>query len=61
MEHNAWDHALTVTGGGAGLVGHADVILLRKAADQAGLTAGRGAALRTAGMSPVLDRGIVLA
>ena len=61
MEHNAWDHALTVTGGGAGLVGHAGVILLRKAADQAGLTAGLGAALRKAGMSPVLDRGIVLA
>ena len=61
MEHNAWDHALTVTGGGAGLVGHVGAILLRKAADQAGLTAGRGAALRKAGMSPVLDRGIVLA
>ena len=60
MEHNAWDHALTVTGGGAGLVGHAGAILLRKAADQAGLTAGLGAALRKAGMSPVLDRGIVL-
>jgi hypothetical protein len=60
MEHNGWDHALKVTGGGTGLIGHAGVILLRKAADQAGLTAGLGAALRKAGMSPVLDRGIVL-
>jgi hypothetical protein len=34
--------------------------LLRKAADQAGLTAGLVAALRKAGTSPVLDRGIVL-
>ena len=60
MEHNGWDHALKVTGGGAGLIGHAGAILLRKAADQAGLTAGLGAALRKAGMSPVFDRGIVL-
>ena len=60
MEHNGWDHALKVTGGGTGLVGHAGAILLRKAADQAGLTAGLSAALRKAGTSPVLDRGIVL-
>ena len=60
MEHNGWDHALKVTADGAGLVGHAGAILLRKAADQAGLTAGLGAALRKAGTSPVFDRGIVL-
>ena len=60
MEHNGWDHALKVTADGAGLVGHAGAILLRKAADQAGLTAGLGAALRKAGQSPVFDRGIVL-
>jgi Transposase DDE domain group 1 len=60
MQHNGWDHGLKVTGGGAGLVGHAGAILLRKAADQAGLTAWLGAALRKAGTSPVLDRGIVL-
>jgi len=60
MEHNGWAHALKVTGGGTGLIGHAGAVLLRKAADQAGLTAGLGAALRKAGMSPVLDRGIVL-
>lgn len=38
MHLNGWDHALKVTAGGAGLVGHAGAILLRKTADQAGLT-----------------------
>lgn len=60
MQHNGWDRGLKVTGGGAGLVGHAGAILLRKAADQAGLTAWLGAALQKAGKSPVFDRGIVL-
>jgi len=60
MEHNGWDHALKVTGGGTGLIGHVGAVLLRKAADQAGLTAGLVAALRKAGTSPVLDRGILL-
>jgi len=57
MEHNRWDHALKVTAEGMGLVGHAGAVLLRKAADQAGLTAGLGVALRKAGHSPVSDRG----
>ena len=60
MEDTRWDHALKVTSGGTGLVGHAGAVLLRKAADQAGLTAVLSAALRKAGTSPVLDRGIVL-
>jgi Transposase DDE domain group 1 len=60
MQDNGWDHALKVTGGGTGLVGHAGAVLLRKAADQAGLTAGLSAGLRKAGKSPLLDRGIVL-
>jgi Transposase DDE domain group 1 len=60
MKHNGWDHALKVTAGGAGLVGHAGAVLLRKAADQAGLTAGLCVALRKAGKSPLLDRGAVL-
>lgn len=55
-----WDHALKVTGDGTGLVGHAGAVLLRKAADQAGLTAWLGAALRKKGTSPLFDRGIVL-
>jgi len=60
MQHTPWDHALKVTGDGSGLVGHAGAILLRKAADQAGLTAGLGTALRKAGTSPLFDRGVVL-
>jgi hypothetical protein len=60
MQHNGWDYALKVTADGKGLVGHAGAILLRKAADQAGLTAGLSAALRKKGTSPLLDRGIVL-
>jgi hypothetical protein len=60
MQHNGWDHALKVTADGAGLVGHAGAVLLRKAADQTGLTAQMSAALRKKGTSPLLDRGIVL-
>jgi Transposase DDE domain group 1 len=60
MQHNGWDHALKVTAEGAGLVGHAGAVLLRKAADQAGLTSGLSAVLRKPRQSPVLDRGIVL-
>ena len=60
MQDTRWDHALKVTGGGTGLVGHAGAVLLRKAADQGGLSAALSAALRKAGTSPLLDRGIVL-
>jgi hypothetical protein len=45
MRDTRWDHALKVTGGGTGLIGHAGAVLLRKAADQAGLTAALSAAL----------------
>src|ERR1700747_879437 len=45
MDDTRWDHRLTVTGEGQGLVGHAGAILLRKLADQAGLTAALGSAL----------------
>jgi hypothetical protein len=61
MKLNGWDRALKVTTDGKGLVGHAGAILLRKAADQLGLTAGLSAALRKKGTSPLLDRGTVLA
>ena len=61
MQLNGWDHALKVSAGGTGLVGHAGAILLRKAADQTGLTAALSGALRKKGASPLLDRGIVLA
>ena len=60
MHLSGWDHALKVTADGKGLVGHAGAILLRKAADQAGLTAALSSALRKKGTSPLLDRGIVL-
>ena len=60
MQHNGWAHALKVTADGTGLVGHAGAVLLRKAADQAGLTGWLCGALRRAGSSPVLDRGLVL-
>jgi hypothetical protein len=60
MQHNGWDHALEVTAGGKGLVGHAGAILLRKAADQTGLTGALSGALRGKGTSRLLDRGIVL-
>ena len=52
-----WDHALEVTAGGEGLVGHAGAVLLRKLADQCGLTAALDAALGRKGRFPQLDRG----
>jgi hypothetical protein len=60
QQHNGWDHALKVTADGKGLVGHVGAVLLRKAADQTGLTAVLSAALLKKGTSPLLDRGIVL-
>jgi hypothetical protein len=61
MQDNGWDHALTVTADGNGLVGHAGAILLRKLADQCGLTAELDAALTQKGTFPQLSRGMVLA
>jgi hypothetical protein len=60
MQHNGWDRALKVTADETGLVGHAGAVLLRKAADQAGLTGQLSGALRKTGTSPLLDRGVVL-
>jgi hypothetical protein len=60
MQDTGWDHALKVTGDGEGLVGHAGAVLLRKRADQAGLTAALGPALTRAGKFPLVDRGIAL-
>jgi Transposase DDE domain group 1 len=60
MQHNGWDHALKVTADAKGLVGHAGAVLLRKAADQLGLTAGLSTALLKKGTAPLLDRGTVL-
>jgi hypothetical protein len=55
-----WDRQLSVTSDGEGLIGHAGAVLLRKLADQAGLTAGLGPALARAGKSPLVDRGVAL-
>ena len=60
MDHTRWDHGLTVTGEGQGLVGHAGAVLLRKLTDQAGLTAALGPALARAGKFPLVDRGVAL-
>ena len=60
MQHNGWDHALKVTADGKGLVGHAGAILLRKAADQVGLTGLLSGALKEKRTSPLFDRGIAL-
>src|SRR2546429_8065490 len=60
MQDTRWDHGLKVTGEGEGLAGHAGAVLLRKLADQAGLTAGLGSALARAGKFPLVDRGVAL-
>jgi hypothetical protein len=60
MEDTRWDHALKVTGEGEGLAGHAGAVLLRKLADQAGLTGALGSALARAGKFPLVDRGVAL-
>jgi hypothetical protein len=61
MKDMPWDHALEVTAGGNGLVGHAGGILLRKLAGQCGLTAALDGALTLKGAAPLLSRGMVLA
>jgi hypothetical protein len=50
-------HPCTATGEGQGLIGHAGAVLLRKLADQAGLTAALGSALTRRGKLPLVDRG----
>ncbi len=60
MQYNGWDHALKVTADGKGLVGHAGAVLLRKAADQAGLTGLLSGALKEKRTSPLIDRGIAM-
>jgi hypothetical protein len=57
MHPNGWDRGLQVTADGNGLVGHDGALLLRKLADQSGLTAVLDAALMRAGTSPQVSRG----
>jgi hypothetical protein len=60
MQDTPWDHGLRVTAEDGALVGHAGAVLLRKLADQAGLTGALGPALVRAGKFPLIDRGIAL-
>src|SRR5436190_131822 len=55
-----WDRNLSVTPDAEGLIGHAGAVLLRKLADQCGLTSGLGAALGRKGQFPLIDRGMAL-
>src|SRR2546429_2603013 len=55
-----WSRGLEVTGGGAGVVSHAGLALLRHLADKTGLTGGVSAALAPPRV-PVHDRGRGLA
>src|SRR5260370_38262314 len=60
MQHNGWQHGLKVTDDGAGLAGHCGGVLLRKLADQCGLTAALEAALTPARTFPQFSRGVVV-
>jgi hypothetical protein len=60
MQHNGWDRALKVNADGKGLAGHADAVLLRKAADQCGLTGLLSGALKERRRSPSIDHGFAL-
>jgi DDE family transposase len=55
----SWSARPSLDGAGRGLVGHAGAVLLRKAADVCGLTAGLGNALARRGFLPGWDRGVV--
>ena len=55
-----WDRNLSVAPDAEGLIGHAGAVLLRKLADQCGLTSALGAALGRKGKFPLIDRGMAL-
>src|SRR5271169_1659272 len=55
-----WDRNLSVSADAGGLIGHAGAVLLRKLADQCGLTAALGRALARLGKFPLIDRGVAL-
>src|SRR5437660_3075495 len=55
-----WDRNLSVAADAEGLIGHAGAVLLRKLADQCGLTPALGAALGRKGKFPLIDRGMAL-
>ena len=55
-----WDRNLSVAADADGLIGHAGAVLLRKLADQCGLTSALSAALGRRGKFPLVDRGMAL-
>src|SRR6266853_756161 len=55
-----WDRNLSVAPDADGLIGHAGAVLLRKLADQCGLTSALGAALGRKGKFPLIDWGVAL-
>jgi hypothetical protein len=59
-KNTRWDRNLSVAADAEGLVGHAGAVLLRKLADQCGLTPALGAALGRKGKFPLVDRGMAL-
>jgi hypothetical protein len=59
-KNTRWDRNLSVAADAEGLVGHAGAVLLRKLADQCGLTSALGAALDRKGKFPLIDRGMAL-
>jgi hypothetical protein len=59
-KRSGWDHNLSVTASGKGLVGHAGAVLLRKCADRVGLTAALGGVLPVGHGPGWWDRGQVL-
>ncbi|GEM_PF-2442131 len=59
-EDTRWDQNLSVAADADGLIGHAGAVLLRKLADQCGLTSALGVALGRKGKSPLIDRGMAL-
>jgi hypothetical protein len=59
-KNTRWDRNLSVVPDAEGLIGHAGAVLLRKLADQCGLTSALGAALGRKGKFPLIDRGMAL-
>ena len=60
MNDMPWDHGLTVSADGEGLVGQAGGILLREMADKSGLTAALKGALEKECRLPEVDRGVAM-
>jgi Transposase DDE domain group 1 len=59
-KNTRWDRNLSVAADAEGLVGQAGAVLLRKLADQCGLTSALGAALGRKAKFPLIDRGMAL-